>query len=207
MSFEEYLAACYLQEMPKGMVPAAQLAGDPAWREVVRFLGESLCFGRRVSLYQAQELLECLCSAPALLVDAEDWRRVWLAGELLQSVRKEAKIGRTSAVGSFPAGASQVWRNSTTNLTALEPCQDTPFDMAGNVWEWCSTRWKDTYLLPDLDGEWDRDYLEGDARRVLRGGAWWNDQARCRGAARRWYIPAYRYLNRGFRCCVSTPSR
>ena len=57
------------------------------------FLGESLCFGGRVSLYQAQELLECLCPAPASVVDA-DWRRVWLAGELLQSVRKEAATGQ-----------------------------------------------------------------------------------------------------------------
>jgi hypothetical protein len=93
MSFEEYLAACYLQEMPRGMAQAAQLAADPAWREVVRFLGECLCFGKRVSLYQAQELLECLCPVREPVVDA-DWRRVWLAGELLQSVRKEAATGQ-----------------------------------------------------------------------------------------------------------------
>jgi formylglycine-generating enzyme required for sulfatase activity len=98
---------------------------------------------------------------------------------------EEAKIGRPNAVGSFPVGASHVWRNLSTKLTVLEPCQDTLFDMAGNAWEWCSTRWQDRYPLPDLDSEWDRDYLEGDQIRVLRGGAWWTDQAGCRGAARR----------------------
>jgi formylglycine-generating enzyme required for sulfatase activity len=439
MSFEEYLTACYLQEMPRGMAQAAQLAADPAWREVVRFLGECLCFGKRVSLYQAQELLECLCPVREPMVDA-DWRRVWLAGELLQSVRKEAatgqlreeldrrivlrlvklletptalekapqdraaagrdlarlgdpragiglyppgvpgggvpqmawvaipgthdlslgegmrpdpefsseneawpdqaeplkieafylaaypvtvaqyrpfveaggyrqdrywteagcrfrdkykiiapdawddprwsldnhpvigvswyeavaycrwlderlheaervpvglvlrlpteaewewaargpeghrwpwgdewqaghcngeeaKLGRTSAVGSFAAGASHVWRNLGAKLTAIEPCQDTLFDMVGNVWEWCSTRWQDTYPLPDLDSEWGRDYLEGDEVRVLRGGAWWTDQAVCRGAARFRIFPVAGSSVGGFRCCVSTSSQ
>ena len=113
----------------------------------------------------------------------DEWQAGYCNGE-------EAKIGRTSAVGSFPSEASQVWRNSATNLMALEPCQDTLFDMAGNVWEWCSTRWQDTYPLPDLDSEWDRDYLEGDARRVIRGGAWWSDRVECRGAARLRSFPA-----------------
>jgi hypothetical protein len=62
-------------------------------------------------------------------------------------------------VGSYPDGASPYG------------CQD----MAGNVWEWCLTKWRDSYK-----GEPD-DSIEGDAPRVLRGGSSWDeaDAVRC----------------------------
>ncbi len=62
----------------------------------------------------------------------------------------ETGLGATSAVGCFPAGASPYG------------C----LDMSGNVWEWCATRWQDSYQ----DYRDDNDPA-GDARRVVRGGA------------------------------------
>ena len=45
--------------------------------------------------------------------------------------------------------------------------------MAGNVWEWCLTKWQDDYILPP-----DED-AGGEDARVVRGGSYIvNDRAR-----------------------------
>ena len=72
-------------------------------------------------------------------------------------------IGATSAVGCFPDGASRY---------GVE-------DMSGNVWEWCATKWQDSY--DDYRDDYD---LEGDAPRVLRGGAFISIQGNVRCAFR-----------------------
>ncbi|MBE2233803.1 MAG: SUMF1/EgtB/PvdO family nonheme iron enzyme, partial [Anaerolinea sp.] len=61
----------------------------------------------------------------------------------------ETGIGTTTAVGIFPKGKSE--------CGAL--------DMSGNVWEWCLTRWRDSYNSPPDDDP------GGDIMRVLRGGS------------------------------------
>ena len=75
----------------------------------------------------------------------------------------ETRINTTSAVGAFPGGVSP--------YGAL--------DLSGNVWEWCLTQWVDNYA--DYDKITQLDNPEGDARRVVRGGAFYNvqDCARC----------------------------
>ncbi len=94
------------------------------------------------------------------------------------------KVGHTSAVGSYPAGVSP--------YGAL--------DMAGNVSEWTSSR---ALLYPYRDDD-GRENAEGDARRVVRGGAWVNSQGFVRCASRHYLDPGLRNLNLGFR--VVAPS-
>jgi formylglycine-generating enzyme required for sulfatase activity len=67
----------------------------------------------------------------------------------------------TTAVGSHPAGAS--WCGA--------------LDMAGNVWEWTSSLYKDYPYDPD-DGREDPD---AGGNRVFRGGAfsYYKERARC----------------------------
>ena len=88
-------------------------------------------------------------------------------------------IGMTSPVGEYPAGASPYG----------------VLDVAGNVWEWTSTVWLDTY----------EDYLKQienagrtALRRVLRGGGF-RDVEFVRCAARSWDLPNQRYRDLGFR--------
>jgi formylglycine-generating enzyme required for sulfatase activity len=68
-------------------------------------------------------------------------------------------VGHTAPVGSYPAGASP--------YGAL--------DMAGNVWEWCGSRWAKPYTFPEDTNP------DGEEDRVVRGGSWFNTagQARC----------------------------
>jgi formylglycine-generating enzyme required for sulfatase activity len=66
-------------------------------------------------------------------------------------------------------------------------------DMSGNVWEWCRTK----YDRPDDNS------LEGDVRRVIRGGAFDNDERVVRCAFRLDSGPNYGYFNVGFRVVVS----
>jgi formylglycine-generating enzyme required for sulfatase activity len=91
-------------------------------------------------------------------------------------------IGATSAVGCFPAGASP--------YGAL--------DLSGNVWEWCVTKWQDSYKDYRDDNA-----LEGNDARVLRGGAFLDYVNYVRCAARNRFNPNSRSRFIGFRVVLS----
>ncbi|MEI2780994.1 MAG: hypothetical protein V9H25_06910 [Candidatus Competibacter sp.] len=65
LSFEEYLAALYLLQQPKGLGEIVALTGDPAWWEVARFYGEHLCHDEQGgNPYLAKTLLAELHPGP-----------------------------------------------------------------------------------------------------------------------------------------------
>jgi formylglycine-generating enzyme required for sulfatase activity/Cdc6-like AAA superfamily ATPase len=87
------------------------------------------------------------------------WGNKWEKGKCNT---EESGIGSTSAVGQF------------------SPEGDSPYgvvDMAGNVWEWCSS----VYQSYPYDADDRREDLEADGPRVLRGGSWYGYHwyARC----------------------------
>jgi formylglycine-generating enzyme required for sulfatase activity len=94
----------------------------------------------------------------------------------------ETGIRATSVVGCFPDGVSP--------YGAL--------DMSGNVWEWCTTKWQDSYKNYKDDNE-----IEENDRRVLRGGAFDDDGNLVRCAFRYRRDPNGRYDDLGFRVVLS----
>ena len=120
------------------------------------------------------------------------WGNKWAAG---WANTEESGIGETSAVGCFPAGAS--------------PCG--ALDMAGNVWEWTSTKWGRTSVYrPDYGYPYDptdgREDLTGPDLRVVRGGSWSLVQRLARCAFRNRNIPVVFVDYLGFRVVVSLAS-
>lgn len=99
---------------------------------------------------------------------------------------KEAGIKTTSALGAFP--------RSDSPYGALE--------MAGNVWEWCRTKWEvEPYSLDP-----GRETIDAfDSVRSARGGSYYNGEATLRCAARNWDYPHDRLNDFGFRL-VASPS-
>ncbi len=95
-------------------------------------------------------------------------------------------IGDTTAVGSYPSGASP--------YGAL--------DMAGNVWEWVNDWYSNSYYQNSPA----RNPAGPDAgtARVLRGGAWDRDGRHVRSASRYANFPQYSYNYLGFRCAAGT---
>lgn len=91
----------------------------------------------------------------------------------------EAGIGWTTPVNCFGNGA--------TSLGCM--------DMAGNVWEWCSSAYTD-YPYDASDG---REESDGEAWRVLRGGSWFDHEWGVRAARRLSGDPQRPSHNTGFR--------
>ena len=101
------------------------------------------------------------------------WGNTWEAGRCNS---EEANSECTTPVGQYSTGASP--------YGAL--------DMAGNVWEWCVTKWRKPYPY-QLEDEWQAAYVEADENRILRGGSlYWNSRS-VRGAYRVNFIPRDRY--------------
>ena len=103
----------------------------------------------------------------------------------------ETNIGATSAVGAFPRGRA-AWMGDG----GVE-------DLAGNVWEWCADVWHGNYKnAPDDGSAW---VTDGDPeRRVLRGGAYYNDVNNLRCAVRlRYNWQVRRDCDWGFRLVCS----
>jgi formylglycine-generating enzyme required for sulfatase activity len=107
------------------------------------------------------------------------WGNEWDAGKLNSS---DSGIGRTSAVGIFPAGKSPFG----------------VYDAAGNVLEWCSNPGYSVLKYPFKQRPYEED-LAGAESRALRGGAWNYLVQFTRAACRYNNHPVGRNGNVGFR--------
>jgi formylglycine-generating enzyme required for sulfatase activity len=111
--------------------------------------------------------------------------RVYPWGNEFEASRLNARAGdqqvcNITPVGIYPTGISPFGL----------------FDCAGNVWEWCATRWKKPFPYDVNQDEWQADYLEGQNLRVLRGGSW-NGKVEVTRCGYRFKFQPYGWTGRG----------
>jgi formylglycine-generating enzyme required for sulfatase activity len=104
------------------------------------------------------------------------WGRDWVDGA---ANTIESDLGRLTAVGLYPAGASD----------------QGAMDLAGNSWDWCLNQYDRVADIKE----------GGDASRVVRGGSWLRNQSDARAAFRDHFHPRYRYGFIGFRLVCASP--
>jgi formylglycine-generating enzyme required for sulfatase activity len=120
----------------------------------------------------------------------DGWQYPWgntFEASYLNALEGEQPVLATTSVGIYPTGVSPFGA----------------FDCAGNVWEWCTTKWKKAYPFDTGEDEWVVGYLQGDTGRVLRGGSWSGNQNYVYCAFRDRYHPNGRNGYRGCRVMVS----
>lgn len=97
-------------------------------------------------------------------------------------------------------GAKGIFLIRTTSVGSFPPNDFGLYDMHGNVWEWCSDWYNNSYYSISLNTD-----PTGPSRgsgRVLRGGSWFSDAYLCRVACRYYYTPSRRRRDIGFRVCL-----
>jgi formylglycine-generating enzyme required for sulfatase activity len=103
-------------------------------------------------------------------------------GTKLNSWDSTPRPGDTTAVGSYPSGASPYGA----------------MDMAGNVWEWVAD-WYDANYYKNSPARNPKNETAGPDR-VVRGGSWLYDATLVRAAGRIFDYPVGWFDNVGFRC-------
>ncbi|MFM5941951.1 MAG: formylglycine-generating enzyme family protein, partial [Dolichospermum sp.] len=103
---------------------------------------------------------------------------------------------------TYGDGLKGVHRKGTTDVGFFPPNLFGLHDMHGNVWEWCQDDWHENYEGAPIDGsDWTS---QGNSRKVLRGGSWYNIPGNCRSASRNWDIAGFGNNGNGFRVVCST---
>jgi sulfatase modifying factor 1 len=142
--------------------------------------------------------LHCCCRLPT---EAE-WEKAARGGLALAHGIRNPLPDRQYPWGNRPPDSSNCnfdWSVGTrTPVTRYSAAGASPYgclDMAGNVWEWCHTRYTSYPYRPD-DGREDRD---SQGNRSVRGGSWHEDRWVSRAPGRGRTSPHFRDCYLGFR--------
>jgi formylglycine-generating enzyme required for sulfatase activity len=164
-----------------------------SWYEAMAFCAWLTQRRRVLGLLHRRQLIRLPTEAEWEVAATGDMRggppRAWQPplGALWQNAA-EAGLGHASPVGLFPEGAS--------------PCG--ALDMAGNVWEWCISRYSD---YPQAATQLHSDFAPREDAPALRGGAYNTPGALAGWGARTWYFASQHHQSfMGFRVVlVSRP--
>jgi formylglycine-generating enzyme required for sulfatase activity len=100
-------------------------------------------------------------------------------------------------------GCGSQWDDKqTAPVGSFQPNAFGVYDTAGNVWEWAQDCWHDSYEgadRPDNGSAWEAAGGDDCARRVIRGGSWFDSPRGLRSAYRTGFYPDLRFNNLGFR--------
>lgn len=160
-----------------------------------------------ISWYEARDY--ALWAGMRLPTEAEwekaaSWDESGTRGRILGLGKKEGRKRKYPWGDAFDkekCNTSEAGIGGTTPVGRYSPAGDSPYgcaDMAGNVWEWCSSLYKPYPYRAD-DG---REEAAASGTRVLRGGSFYSRQDAARCAFRDHGAPDRLIdLYRGVRCC------
>jgi formylglycine-generating enzyme required for sulfatase activity len=113
-----------------------------------------------------------------------------------------AKLANYDASFRYGGGPKGEYRKQTTAVASFPANDWGLYDMHGNVREWCSDHWHDSYeRAPENDRPWIDQTADRNRSRLLRGGSWDRVPGNCRSAYRVSHHPGNRDYDVGFRVC------
>jgi formylglycine-generating enzyme required for sulfatase activity len=140
-----------------------------------------------------------------LLSEAE-WEYAARAGTTTPfAFGQQITTGQANFDGDFTYSGSAKggYRRKTLPVGSLAANAWQLYDMHGNVWEWVTDCWHDSYAGAPADGSSWTGNCVGD-RRVLRGGSWYVNPQALRSANRSYDSPGNRDDVTGFRLARAT---
>ncbi|NQE34781.1 caspase, EACC1-associated type [Microcoleus asticus] len=180
--------------------PQIEIALDP---DPAHFKGDNRPV-ERVSWHEAVEFCQRLSVATGhqyRLPSEAEWEYACRAGTTTEFHFGETittDLANYNGNYTYGAGPKGIYREQTTEVGSFPPNAYGLYDIHGNVWEWCLDRWHDNFREAPTDGSaW---VVGGNSDfRLLRGGSWYDDPAKCRVALRDNFIPVDRISDFGFR--------
>jgi formylglycine-generating enzyme required for sulfatase activity len=189
---KEYISSPEFWDDPTWNSANQQVVGV-SWYEAMAFAHWLTVQLRNASLLAEQMTVRLLTEAEWEKAARGNDGRVYPWGNEWDPERantEESGIGRTTTVGIYPAGAS------------LYGC----LDISGNVWEWTQSLWGQQVSIPDFRYPYDpndgRENLNGEGKRIIRGGSWASPFMQARVTFRGMADPRTRNPMVGFRVGV-----